>query len=170
MNAVVDDTGYYALAQSQQQQQYVPTGFQDRYYPINTAPVQPPPPSQPQQQHAGPPPLHLPSPPPAPQASHPTSINSLLSHDTPPQQQQSRPHTHHHPHHHHHHTHHHHHAPTSSSASATAQQIPRPSSGSMFYAPNRLPPLPGSRMNHLVDPSDRDRLKLEPTTRRDGYF
>lgn len=94
-------------------------------------------------------PQQPPSPP-----QHPTSINSLLSHDTPP------PPSRHHHHSHHHHHHHHHHQGSS---------VTRPLSGSGFYQPNRLPPLPGSRMNHLVDPGDRDRdrVKLEP--RRDGY-
>jgi hypothetical protein len=154
---IVDDTNFYSSQPSQSSQQYnIPTGFQDRYYQVNAPPQQPSlslaSSQQHPSQHQPPPPQPLPSPPPP---NHPTSINSLLSHDTPPPT--SRPHQHHH-HHSHHHHHHHHNAPSNNP--------PRPSSGSSFYAPARLPPLPGSRMNHLVDPTDRDRDRVK----REGYY
>jgi hypothetical protein len=165
---MLDDTNFYQ--QQSQPQQYVPTGFQDRYYP-NNAPPQAIAPAQP----SAPPATHtpqiphqqavqqVPSPPPAPQPlqSHPTSINSLLSHDTPPppSTQTATPRPQHHHHHTHHHHHHHHHPPSST-------PLPRQTTTSPFFAANRLPPIPGARMNHIVD--DRDRVKLEP--RRDGYY
>jgi len=142
---VVDDKGFYSQQSSQNTSQYIPTGFQDRYYPMTAPPTITPQPLAPS---------HPTGPPPSPPA-HPTSINSLLSHDTPPPS--SRAQHHHHGHHHHHH-HHHHSAPV------------RPLSGSEFHNPQRLPPLPGARMNHLVDPGDRDRDRVKMEPRREGYY
>src|SRR5580704_11863152 len=89
----LDENNYYASqSNSQTSHNFVHTGFQDRYYSATFGTIGPQSQSQgsitsrneSSQQHVPSPPPQVQQPPPPSHQSNPTSINSLLTHDTPP--------------------------------------------------------------------------------------